>query len=98
MKTKEFKYNNWQMIVHEDGTIEVTILGEVREYKISEPMSRIEQEKDYPQYVRIDVQDDKIGYYLFKFEDNDFFVGDIWTEDNEHIEEFAMHVFGEEDI
>ena len=96
MKTKEIAHEGWQMIVHQDGTVKVTKAGETREYQISEPMSKIEQEKDYPEYVRIDVLDDKIGYYLFKFEDNDFFVGDIWTEDNVHLGEFAMHVFGEE--
>ena len=96
MKTKEFTHEGWQMIVHEDGTIKVTKDTETREYKISEPMSRIEQEKDYPEYVRIDVQDDEIGYYLFKFEFDNFFVGDKWTEDNVHLGEYAMHVFGEE--
>lgn len=102
MKTKTISYQNgterWLMTVYEDGTITVTCNGETRNYKLSEPMSRIEQEKDYPEYVRIDVIDDEIGYYLFKFEFNNFFVGDKWTEENVHLGEFAMHVFGEEDI
>ena len=96
MKTKEIAYEGWQMIVHEDGTIKVTKDLETREYKISEPMSKIEQERDYPEYVRIDVRDDEIGYYLFKFEHENFFVGDKWSEDNVHLGEYAMHVFGEE--
>jgi len=95
METKEFAHEGWVMIVHADGTIKVTKDNETREYKISEPMSRIEQERDYPEYVRIDVQDDEIGYYLFKFEHDNFFVGDKWTEDNVHLTEYAMHVFGE---
>ena len=38
-------------------------------------------------------------YYVFKFEDEDFLVGDIWLEGDEedtHHDEFAMHVFGED--
>ena len=84
------------MIVHQDGTVKVTKDNETREYKIPEPMSKVAQEKDYPEYVRIDVKDDEIGYYLFKFEDDSFFVGDKWSEDNVHHGEYAMHVFGEE--
>lgn len=92
---KKVFYKDWKMTVQEDGTVIVTKNGETRVYDIPEPILKAEQEKDYPEYVRIDVQDNQIGFYLFKFEENDFLVGDRWSEDNVHLGEYAMHVFGE---
>ena len=35
------------------------------------------------------------NYFQFKFEINKFLVGDIFDKDDEHLDTFACHVFGE---
>ena len=97
-----FEYEDWKMVVNSlDNTIAVSKKGfdETRFYDIPEGIEGVAQTREFPEYVRVDTPDESAKYYVFKFENDDFFVGDIWLEGDEedtHHEEFAMHVFGEE--
>jgi hypothetical protein len=98
----------WVMDVYQDGTVQVKRCGEVREYnlpKIVEVKRGVEcldkelideSMRAYMEsYVVITAVDGLT--YQFKFEEENFLVGDIIDLDDEHVGEFAMHVFGEED-
>ena len=60
-------------------------------YRIEEPVMKIEHDTEY---VRLYVEGNK--FYQFKFEVDNFLVGDIFTNEGEHLDSFAAHVFGEE--
>ena len=73
---------------------------ESRTYDIPEGIVGVSQTPEYPEYVRIDTPEESAKYYVFKFEIDNFFVGDIWLESDEedtHHDTFASHVFGEDD-
>jgi hypothetical protein len=83
----------WLMEVYDDNNIIVTRSGESREYHLPGEIKKINQESEYVLF--------KMGNnhtYQFKFEYNDFLVGDIIDGDGDHVGEFAMHVFGEDEI
>ena len=85
-----FNQERWIMSIGFDNTIMVISNGEKREYLIIEPIIKIVHETEY---VFIYVEDDK--FYQFKFEVDNFLVADIFTNDGEHLDSFASHVFGE---
>jgi hypothetical protein len=73
----------------------ITKDGESREYDIKQRNNGIEYAKGVnPEYFIIRTIDD-VFYYQFKFEENNFFVGDKYFNNDEHLGEFASHVFGE---
>lgn len=63
--------------------------GESRIYNIPEKVIDFKVEDEYS-FIYVE---DK--YYQFKFELDKFLVGDIFTNEGEHIECFANYVFGE---
>lgn len=67
--------------------------GEQRTYSIRQKNNGIEHDKAFPEYFMI--KTDGFNYH-FKFEVDNFFVGDKFSKDGEHIDSFASHVFGEE--
>jgi len=90
---KEISYQDWKMIVQEDGTVIVTKDDETRTYDIPEDVRDVVEEDNY---VFIYVDDVEIKFYQFKFEVDDFLVGDTFDQDDEFLNTFACHVFGEE--
>jgi len=81
----------WRMSITFDGEVTVTKDDESRMYSIPEPITRIEHDTEY---VFLYVESKK--FYQFKFEVDEFLVGDIFQEDGEHIDSFASHVFNED--
>jgi hypothetical protein len=86
-------YKNWKMVIQPDGQLEVTTAGETRVYNIPEPIKSVEYEGD--EYVIINVIDPEIKRYQYKFEFEDFLVGDTFDDNDEFIDSFACHVYGE---
>ena len=66
--------------------LEVSKNGKTRIYDIRQENDGIEYDKTMPEYFVIRT---KNFYYNFKFEVDDCFVGDKFTNDNEHAGEFA---------
>jgi hypothetical protein len=67
-------------------------IGESRKYDIKENNSGIEH-KEGEEYFYI--RTDRGFYYQFKFEVDDGFVGDKYSNDDEFIDTFACFTFGE---
>ena len=93
IKYKGFNNEEWAMSIDFDGNVHVECNGEQRTYKIDEPINKIEHDTEY---VYIYVNHELNKFYQFKFEQECFFVGDIFDIYDEHVCEFASHVFGEE--
>lgn len=84
----------WLMEIDRDErTVSVTRHGENRIYDIPEPIERIEFDEDEGYvFVYIDGGD----HYGFKFEAEDFLVGDKFGFQGDFEEVFACHTFGED--
>ena len=84
-------HNDWKMTVYPDGQIDVTTAGETRIYNFQSELKvlKVVHEEEYV-YVYTDV-----NIYQFKFEVDNFLVGDILDFDFQFLDDFAMHVFGE---
>jgi len=104
-KAEQFTFirdtERWLMVVNPDGEISIVTNGEERLYTIKEPIIRVEQSKENPEYVLVYVEDDKYPekFYQFKFEEDHFLVGDIFysspDNDDDFIGSFAGWVFDE---
>ena len=81
----------WLMTVHPDGKITTVCNGENRTYKIDDPIKEVARDNEYV-FVYIEGG----NYYQFKFEENNFLVGDIYDKDGEFVDTYACHVFGED--
>ena len=92
IKYTGFNNEKWLMSIDFNGNIQVTCNDETRTYKINEPINKIEHDTEY---VYIYVNDTQRKFYQFKFEIDSFFVGDIFDKNDEHLDTFASHVFGE---
>jgi len=92
MKAK-YEYKGWELWVSlNPSSIDVFKDNETRTYELPEPIIKIEQEDMY-----VDVYLKNGNYYSFKFEEKEnSLVGDIYDEDDEHIDSFAHHCFAEE--
>lgn len=66
--------------------------GEQIGYDIPEKNEGIEQDTEFPEYFKIKT---KNFYYSFKFEGDYDFVGDKFDYDDDFIDTFACHTFGE---
>lgn len=66
--------------------------GEIIEYIIKEKNLGIEHEEDSEYFY---IRTDEGFYYQFKFEVEDGLVGDKFSNDDEFIDSFAYHTFGE---
>jgi len=91
---REFQYKGfdgltWEAVLTSDHKLTVKKLGEEREYSL-EPITKIEHNLEYLFLTREDN-----SFYQFKFEEDNFLVGDIFDEEGEHLDSFASHVFGE---
>lgn len=86
------EFNGWKAEL-KGKTLTISKDGEDRTYNIPQTNEGIEYDKSMPEYFIIRTRN---FYYNFKFEENNFFVGDKFTNNNEHASEFAQHVFGEE--
>ena len=89
---KKIFYEDWKMIIQSDGQVEITKSNETRVYNIPEDIRDIVEEDNY---VFIYVDDSEIKFYQFKFELDNFLVGDSFDLENEFLDSFACHVFGE---
>ena len=85
-----FNNERWLLSVDFDNNVTVTCNGETRIYEIPKKILKIENNSDYV-FVYVEGKE----MYQFKFEINNFLVGDIFTIEGEHIDSFASHVFGE---
>jgi len=91
---KKIEYQGWTAELI-DKVLTITKDGESREYDIKQRNNGIEYAKGVsPEYFIIRTTDD-VFYYQFKFEEDNFFVGDKYFNNDEHLGEFASHVFGE---
>ena len=94
MDTKHISFERgterWLMTVKPCGEVCVTCAGETRYYNVDTPIKKIVHEEEYV-YVYTE-----INIYQFKFEVDNFLVGDILDFDFEWVDDFAMHVFGED--
>ena len=79
----------WSVTLGFDDILTVECKDETREYQL-DPIVHIEHNKEYLFLY----MEDK-SFYQFKFEENLFFVGDIFDKDSEHIDTFASYVFDE---
>lgn len=89
---KKIEYKGWTAELV-GKILTISLNGESREYDINEYNKGLEH-KEGEEYFYIRTA--KGFYYQFKFEENDFFVGDKFRDDDEFLDEFASHVFGEE--
>lgn len=85
----------WLLSIKKDeynikNIITVTCNGESREYSI---VGKIVDTSSTGEYVYVDTDEYR---YQFKFEVDDFLVGDIFDKSGEFYDSFASHVFGEE--
>ena len=73
-----------------DGqNVQVFCDGESRMYDIPEKIIDFKVEDEYC-FIYVEGK-----YYQFKFETDKFLVGDIFTNEGEHLDAFACHTFGE---
>ena len=84
-----FDNDKWLMTIGFDNEMTVTCNGDYWSYSIPEPITKIEHDTEY---VFLYVEGGK--FYQFKFEVERFLVGDIFTNDGEHIDSYACHAFG----
>ena len=87
---KGFNQERWIMTIGFDNEVTVIGNGEKRTYTIPEKILKIQHDTEY---VFLYVEGYK--FYQFKFEINNFLVGDIFKNNGEHLDTFASHVFGE---
>jgi hypothetical protein len=82
----------WRVTVDTVGeTLSVWCEDEGREYDLPHKVASIIHDEEY---LYITGENGNIAQY--KFEYNQFFVGDLTDKDGEHLEELAMWVFGED--
>jgi hypothetical protein len=86
---KVILYNGWQAIIS-GRTLTVIKDGEQREYTLPEEPVKIEEQGEYF-FIHTES-----FYYSFKFEVDNFFVGDKFDHKENHLGEIACHVFGDE--
>lgn len=85
MNTNSVTYNGW-LAELKGKELEVTKDGKTRVYDIKQKNDGIEYDSSMPEYFVIRT---KSFYYNFKFEENNLFVGDKFTNNNDHSNEFA---------
>jgi hypothetical protein len=103
MFTATFKHKGWTLMVDSKlNQVHVTKDQEFRVYDMPHQVCMVGQNVNHPEYVRIDFENTD-EYLTFKFEENNFLVGDMWLEEepgeyngDEHLREFACHVFAED--
>ena len=92
MEAKEqIKYKGWTLQTTYDDKILVKKYEEVREYDV-DPIDSVEHDGD--EYVILRHSDG--SFTQIKFEEDDFLVIDKFDEDDEHIDCWGFHTFGEE--
>ena len=87
-----FNKERWLMSIGFDNVLTVTCNGETRKYNIPERITKIEHDNEYVYLYA------EYGFhYQFKFEVNNFLVGDVFTtEDGQFLKGYASYVFGED--
>ena len=75
----------------DEQEVQVFCNGQSRTYTIPEPVIDFKVEDEY---VFIYVEGG--NFYQFKFETDMFLVGDIFTNEGDHVDSFACHTFGED--
>lgn len=89
---KKINHNGWTVLLIGTDLI-IYKNEEQRTYKIKEDNNGLEY-KEGEEYFYIRTK--KGFYYQFKFEENNFFVGDKFRDDDEYLETISMYTFGEE--
>lgn len=84
------EYDGWKVEL-KGRTLTVSKCGEEREYDIPQENEGIEYDKEFPEYFEIITK--KFTYH-FKFEVENFFVGDKMYP-NGDVVEYSSYVFGE---
>ena len=82
----------WGVIVTPENTVEVTRLKETRVYDLPSDIVNIktnESDNDF----QLTFKDETLFNFTF---DEDNLIGDHFDADDEHIDSFAMHTFGED--
>lgn len=87
-KKLQISHNGWSVSIIK-GQLTVKKNGIKRIYDLTYPNGGLEHEKG-SDYFYVRCED---FYYQFKFEENDFFVGDMFSNENEHLKEIAAFVF-----
>lgn len=87
----KINHNGWTVLFLGKDLI-VYKNGEQRTYKIKEKNGGLEHKEGEDYFY---IRTEKGFYYQFKFEENNFLVGDKFKDNNEHIGEYASHVFEE---
>lgn len=82
---------DWTLTVDCDDKLIVSKFGESRVYDLEHRTTKFEHDHEY---VFLETEDG--GFYQFKFEENHFFVGDLFDKDGTHLGSVACHVFDEE--
>lgn len=92
MKKIVIQYQDWQLDYDAvNGEISVTKDEETRVYDYKRPVESVIHRGEYLMLVGAK------EYLQFKFEVDNFLVGDIFdAKTDEHVREFASHVFGED--
>ena len=98
MILRNYSYENnqecWLSVLQDNGTFNVTCNGEIRVYDIKGTITNTDQADEY---IHIFVEIDGIPmYYQFKFEVDNFLVGELFFSDGDLKETIACHVFGED--
>jgi len=81
------------LLALEDQQVQVFCDGMMRSYDIAETVTEFKADNDY---VYIYVRHPEVKFYQFKFEADRFLVADVFDTEDQHIGEFACHVFGDE--
>jgi hypothetical protein len=88
---KTISFNGFTAALNK-GVLTIAYDGESREYVIKEVNKGIEYEEGSEYFY---IRTDKGFYYQFKFEVDDSFIGDKFSDEDEFLDTFACFVFGE---
>jgi len=80
-------YNGWNMEI-KDTSVTVSKSGDTYVYDVP-PYEAVKHENEYVFFYMSDEM------YQFKFEENNFLVGDVFDKDKEHVKVFANRIFAE---
>ena len=87
-KKLQISHDGWSVTIIK-GLLSVKKNATRRNYDLAYPNGGIEHKKG-SEYFYVRCED---FYYQFKFEENDFFVGDKFTNEDDFLDEIASYVF-----
>ena len=87
----EMSYKGCDIDVTTDGKIIIRANGEQREYQSPKPIKDTEQ---FNEYIFLNFENNE-GMLQLKFEEKHTLIGDIFDNNEEFVDTFALHKFGE---